>query len=322
MDELYPRLAGQVYRPEERHTILLQKWTGKWIRLSWRIIASEGCYQSRWRFVIDYAIGDSFHNYFHSRTSSTNAASMCPSTIASGTWGPLPLRRNRAGSMHWSRLRWAWLQEGGDGVTLWWQWHAIVSSTLHCALGNQQYTILFLCRSNPGTVLKIAWNDMVPPSVYSRIHSAQRRGVALSGPLVIYAKNLPNWTRSRTFCHVRWTLCRSTSMFAWKTINKSIKVLVETRWVAGFNLESFSENLPLIDFKGEAITFKTTTAAVLATLEYCAELVAQREESWRKRLEKEVEKRRRCERLSKSYFDQIQKSRTSHPGPDLEVRMT
>lgn len=80
--------------------------------------------------------------------------------------------------------------------------------------------------------------------------------------------------------------------------------------------------MPIIDFKGEAITFKTTTTAVLATLEHCAELVAQREESWRRRFEKEVEKRRKCEKLSKSYFEQIQKTRIAHPGPDLEVRMT
>lgn len=78
------------------------------------------------------------------------------------------------------------------------------------------------------------------------------------------------------------------------------------------------DNLPTIDFKGEAITFKTTTAAVIDTLEHCAELVAQREESWRKRLDREVERRKRCEALSKSYFEQIQKTRTIHPGPDLE----
>ncbi|CAH0551722.1 unnamed protein product [Brassicogethes aeneus] len=78
------------------------------------------------------------------------------------------------------------------------------------------------------------------------------------------------------------------------------------------------ELLPVVDFKGEAITFKTTTSAVLSTLEHCAELVNQREESWRKRLDKEVERRRRSETLSKSYFTQIQKVRSVHPGPDLE----
>lgn len=83
----------------------------------------------------------------------------------------------------------------------------------------------------------------------------------------------------------------------------------------------FPEGVPEIDFKGEAITFRTTTAAVLDTLAHCAELVTQREEAWRKRLERETERRRRCESLSKSYFEQLQKMRVVHPGPDLEVRI-
>lgn len=79
-----------------------------------------------------------------------------------------------------------------------------------------------------------------------------------------------------------------------------------------------AENLPVLDFKGEAITFKTTTAAVLDTLEHCAELVNQREEAWKNRLEKEIDRRRRAENLAKSYFEQIQKIRNVHSGPDLE----
>lgn len=58
---------------------------------------------------------------------------------------------------------------------------------------------------------------------------------------------------------------------------------------------------------------------MLDTLAHCAELVTQREEAWRKRLERETERRRRCECLSKSYFEQLQKMRVIHSGPDLEV---
>lgn len=75
----------------------------------------------------------------------------------------------------------------------------------------------------------------------------------------------------------------------------------------------------MVDFKGEAITFKTTTAAVIDTLEHCAELVTQREDSWRKRVEREIERRKRAEALSNTYISQIQKTRNIHPGPDLEV---
>ncbi|CAG9830160.1 unnamed protein product [Diabrotica balteata] len=78
------------------------------------------------------------------------------------------------------------------------------------------------------------------------------------------------------------------------------------------------ENFPVVDFKGEAITFKSTTTAVIETLEHCSDLMSQREESWRKRLDKEIEKRKRAETLSQSYFTQIQKIRNVHPGPDLE----
>uniref|UniRef100_A0A674N2N7 Ceramide transfer protein n=1 Tax=Takifugu rubripes TaxID=31033 RepID=A0A674N2N7_TAKRU len=42
-----------------------------------------------------------------------------------------------------------------------------------------------------------------------------------------------------------------------------------------------------IDFKGEAITFKATTAGILATLSHCIDLMVKREDSWQRRLEKE-----------------------------------
>ncbi|CDQ62719.1 unnamed protein product [Oncorhynchus mykiss] len=41
-----------------------------------------------------------------------------------------------------------------------------------------------------------------------------------------------------------------------------------------------------IDFKGEAITFKATTAGILSTLSHCIELMVKREDSWQKRLDK------------------------------------
>lgn len=41
-----------------------------------------------------------------------------------------------------------------------------------------------------------------------------------------------------------------------------------------------------IDFKGEAFTFKATTAGILATLSHCIDLMGQREDSWKKRLER------------------------------------
>lgn len=76
--------------------------------------------------------------------------------------------------------------------------------------------------------------------------------------------------------------------------------------------------LTAIDFKGEAITFRTTTQAVLETLAHCIDLMIQREEAWRKKLDRETERRRHFESLSKRYFEKLN-ARTVHPGPDLEV---
>ncbi|KAB0803858.1 hypothetical protein PPYR_00828 [Photinus pyralis] len=82
--------------------------------------------------------------------------------------------------------------------------------------------------------------------------------------------------------------------------------------------EIIKGSIPAVDFRGEAITFKATTAGVLDTLAHCIDLVVQREEMWRKRMEREGERRRRSECLAKTYFEQLQKIRNVHPGPDLE----
>lgn len=72
-----------------------------------------------------------------------------------------------------------------------------------------------------------------------------------------------------------------------------------------------------IDFKGEAITFKATTAGILATLSHCIDLMVKREDSWQKRLDKEMEKRRRMEEVYKSALSEL-KSKSHFGGPDYE----
>eukprot|EP00076_Gallus_gallus_P014360 XP_015133121.1 collagen type IV alpha-3-binding protein isoform X2 [Gallus gallus] len=72
-----------------------------------------------------------------------------------------------------------------------------------------------------------------------------------------------------------------------------------------------------IDFKGEAITFKATTAGILATLSHCIELMVKREESWQKRLDKETEKRRRTEEAYKNAVTELKK-KSHFGGPDYE----
>uniref|UniRef100_A0A8D0R010 Ceramide transfer protein n=1 Tax=Sus scrofa TaxID=9823 RepID=A0A8D0R010_PIG len=72
-----------------------------------------------------------------------------------------------------------------------------------------------------------------------------------------------------------------------------------------------------IDFKGEAITFKATTAGILATLSHCIELMVKREDSWQKRLDKESEKRRRVEEEYKNATAELKK-KSHFGGPDYE----
>ena len=52
-----------------------------------------------------------------------------------------------------------------------------------------------------------------------------------------------------------------------------------------------------LDFKGEAITFKATTASILDALGNCLDLMQQKEENFTKKLDLEIEKRRKLEEL-------------------------
>ncbi|XP_078127717.1 ceramide transfer protein-like isoform X4 [Sander vitreus] len=72
-----------------------------------------------------------------------------------------------------------------------------------------------------------------------------------------------------------------------------------------------------IDFKGEAITFKATTAGILATLSHCIDLMVKREDNWQKRVDKEMEKRRRIEDGYKSALSELKK-KSHFGGPDYE----
>lgn len=70
-----------------------------------------------------------------------------------------------------------------------------------------------------------------------------------------------------------------------------------------------------VDFKGEAMTFKATSGAVLTGLAQCIEAIAKREELWRRKLEKEHQ---RLLRLEESCLA-LRERRTSKGGPDQEV---
>ena len=43
-----------------------------------------------------------------------------------------------------------------------------------------------------------------------------------------------------------------------------------------------------VDFRGESITFKATTAGILATLQHCIDIMNKREDHWQRRLDKVI----------------------------------
>lgn len=73
-----------------------------------------------------------------------------------------------------------------------------------------------------------------------------------------------------------------------------------------------------IDFKGESFTFKATTAGILATLSHTLELMSQREETWRKRIDRETEKRKKYEEAYKTLVKEKQIPVPAFGGPDYE----
>lgn len=79
-----------------------------------------------------------------------------------------------------------------------------------------------------------------------------------------------------------------------------------------------------VDFRGEALTFKATTAGILTTLGHCVDVMNQREESFKRRLEREGEKRKRLEeKLKHALSLSAQESPTARRvmvmgGPDYE----
>ncbi|XP_049541754.1 ceramide transfer protein isoform X1 [Anopheles darlingi] len=79
------------------------------------------------------------------------------------------------------------------------------------------------------------------------------------------------------------------------------------------------DGLKPIDFRGEAITFRETTAGVIVTLQHCLDIISQKEESFKRKLDREQERRRKAEELLRNCKDELSKNRNSViPGPDLE----
>lgn len=74
-----------------------------------------------------------------------------------------------------------------------------------------------------------------------------------------------------------------------------------------------------IDLRGEAITFKATTAAIVASLSHCVELMSKREEYWQKKIEKETERRHKAEVAAHAAMNGPRVRAYEYAGPDFEV---
>ncbi|KAF6216601.1 hypothetical protein GE061_000945 [Apolygus lucorum] len=72
-------------------------------------------------------------------------------------------------------------------------------------------------------------------------------------------------------------------------------------------------SISAVDFKGEAMTFKATSGAVLASLAQCIDAVCQREEMWRRKLERENARVARLEKTCLTLREQVLPG-----GPDSE----
>lgn len=75
-----------------------------------------------------------------------------------------------------------------------------------------------------------------------------------------------------------------------------------------------------VDFRGEALTFKATTAGVLARLQHCLDLFNQSQDGWRRRLEREVEKRKKVEDLYRQALEELRVANENKPHQQLLVQ--
>ncbi|XP_050333096.1 ceramide transfer protein isoform X1 [Bactrocera neohumeralis] len=103
-----------------------------------------------------------------------------------------------------------------------------------------------------------------------------------------------------------------------ETLQRYFDACVDVNKLTGKPLD-LGDGLKPIDFKGESITFRATASGVLTTLQHCLEIIAESDDLWKRKLEREIERRKRSEEQNRKYKDEIEKvKRISYPGPDLE----
>ncbi|XP_031639368.1 ceramide transfer protein-like [Contarinia nasturtii] len=79
-------------------------------------------------------------------------------------------------------------------------------------------------------------------------------------------------------------------------------------------------DLNSIDLNGESVAFRATSQGILATLNQCLDIINQREDCLKRKMETEMEQRRQSEELCKKLKDELSKTKSpAFFGPDSEV---
>ena len=103
--------------------------------------------------------------------------------------------------------------------------------------------------------------------------------------------------------------------------NKNAQTSVDSGYSDSLNASTApSRDNLFVDFKKEAFTFKATTAGIIATLSNCIELMNQREDQWKKRFEKEQERRRTLEANSKRVSAELEETRRALAELQLDLQ--
>ncbi|XP_017486282.1 PREDICTED: collagen type IV alpha-3-binding protein-like [Rhagoletis zephyria] len=107
-----------------------------------------------------------------------------------------------------------------------------------------------------------------------------------------------------------------------ETLQRYFDACADINKTTGKSLD-LGDGLKPIDFKGESITFRATTSGVLTTLQHCVDIIAESDDLWKKKLEREIDRRKRTEEQNRKYKEEIEKiKRISYPGPDFEQSYT
>ncbi|ODM92755.1 Collagen type IV alpha-3-binding protein [Orchesella cincta] len=104
-----------------------------------------------------------------------------------------------------------------------------------------------------------------------------------------------------------------------------LQILTDT---TSLNHALTQSGLKIVDFRGEALTFKTCfmkfkfilgdNGCLINSVSSCTEFMTQREDLWKKKHEREVQKRKKLEENFNQALKRAQRKKAAMGGPDCE----